>query len=68
MILKTVLKVDQDYNVFNYRPPIPQKDLNYQVITIVDQQGMKPAPKFVLPGHSKEKNWEGNPLICVDHG
>ena len=35
----------QDYTVFNYGPPIPQKDLRSQGRTIVDQAGMKPDPK-----------------------
>ena len=55
MLLKTGMEVAKYYNVFKYRPPIPQKDLNSQGITIVAQAGMKPAPKFVLPGHRKEK-------------
>ena len=54
MILKTVLEVDQDYTIFNYGPPIPQKDLKSQYRTIVTGPGMKPAPKFVLPWHSKD--------------
>ena len=28
MILKTGMELAQDYIVFNYGPPIPQKDLN----------------------------------------
>ena len=55
MILKTVLEVDQDYSIFNYGPPIPQKDLKSQYRTIVTGPGMKPAPKFVLPVNIKEK-------------
>ena len=53
MMLKTWLEVSQEYNVFNHRPPSPQKDLKPQVRTLVDQPGMKPAPKFVLPEQSK---------------
>ena len=40
---------------FKYVPPIPQKDLKSQGMTIVYQPGMNLAPDFVLPGHSKEK-------------
>ena len=55
MMLKTGMEVDQYYTVFNYRPPIPQKDLNYQDRTIVAHPGMNLAPNFFLLGHSKEK-------------
>ena len=55
MILKTVMEVDQYYTVFNYGPPSPYKDLNPQGRTILDQPGMNPEPKLVIPGHSKEK-------------
>ena len=54
-MLKTGMEVAQDYIVFNYGPPIPQKYLNPQDRTIVASPGMKLAPKFVLPEHSKEK-------------
>ena len=63
--------MDQDYTVFNYRTQILQKDLKYQFITIVAQPGMKPAPKFVLPGHRKEKTGKNpppSPPRRVDHG
>ena len=53
MILKTVMEVAQYYTVFSYGPPIPHNNVNPQVIKIVAQPGMKPAPKFVLTGHSK---------------
>ena len=46
--------MDQYYTVFNYINPIPQKDVKYQDRKIVSGPGVKPAPKFVLPGHSKE--------------
>ena len=62
MMLKTVMEVAQYYIVFNYGPPIPQKYLNTQDRTIVTGPGMNPAPKFVLPGHSKEKNEKDPPL------
>ena len=55
MMLKAGLQVAQDYTVFNYRPPRPQKDLNTQDRTIVTGPGIKPAPKFVFLWHSKEK-------------
>ena len=45
MILKTGLEVDQDYTIFNYGPPIPQKDLKSQYRTILSGPGMNPAPK-----------------------
>ena len=54
IMLKTVIEVAQDYTVFNYRPPIPQKYLKPQDRTIVAGPGMKPAPKYVLPGHNKD--------------
>ena len=43
-MLKILMEVDQEYNVFNYGPPIPHKDLKSQGRTIVAQAGMKPAP------------------------
>ena len=55
IMLKTGMQVSQHYTVFNYRPSSPQKYLKSQYRTIVAGSGMKPAPKFVLPGHSKEK-------------
>ena len=55
MMIKIGMEVAQDYNFFNYVPPIPQKDLNLQDRTIVARPGMKPSPKYFLPGHSKEK-------------
>ena len=41
MMLKTGFELDQYYTVFNYRPPIPQKYLESQDITIVSGTGMK---------------------------
>ena len=55
MTMKTGMQVSQYYNVFNYVPPIPQKELNPQDITIVAGAGIKPAPKLVPPGRIKEK-------------
>ena len=46
--------MDQDYNVFNYGPPSPQKYLKYQVIKIVAQAGMKPEI-FFSQGTEKRK-------------
>ena len=53
MMLKTGMEVDQDYTIFNYGPPIPHKYLNPQYRTVAAGLRMKPAPKFVLPGHRK---------------
>ena len=55
MVLKTGMELAQDYTVFNYRPPRPQKDLKSQDRTIVAGPGMKSVPNFLLPGNSKEK-------------
>ena len=68
MMLKTGLEVAQDYNVSNYRPPIPQKYLNLQDRTIVARPGIKPSPKYFLPGHSKEKVGKDPPPKCINHG
>ena len=46
MFLITVMEVDQNYTVFNYGPPTPHKELNYQGIIIVAKPGMKPAQKY----------------------
>ena len=70
MMLKRIMEVAQYYTVFDYGPPSPQKYLKYQFITIVAQPWMNPVPKFVLPGHSKEKTGKEpppTPPICVDH-
>ena len=37
MMMKTGMEVDQDYTIFNYGPPIPQKDLKSQGRTILAQ-------------------------------
>ena len=55
MMLKIGMEVSQYYTVSNYGQQIPQKELNTQDRTIVAYTGMKPSPKLVLPGHSKEK-------------
>ena len=67
MMLKTVMEVAQYYTNFNYGPLIPQKDSNYQDITIVAGEQMKPAPKIFIPGYSKEKFSKEPPPRCVDH-
>ena len=54
-MMKTGMEVSQYYTVFNYRPQIPQKELNTQCIKIVAGTGMKPEPKLVPPRHRKEK-------------
>ena len=54
-MLKTVLEVSQDYTVFNYITPRPQKYLKSQDRTIVTGPGLMPAPKSVNPWNIKEK-------------
>ena len=63
MMLKT------DYTFFKDGPPIPQKYLNTQDRIIVVRPGMKPAPKFVLAGHIKEKIGKETPsdALIVDN-
>ena len=68
MMPKIGIKVAQDDTVFNYGPPIPQKDLKYQYRAILAGPGMNPAPNIFLPGHRKEKVGKETPLIYVDHG
>ena len=68
MMLKTGMEVDQDYTVFKYGPPSPQQVIKSQGRAILAQAGMKPAPKFVLPGHNKEEIRKEPPPICVDRG
>ena len=69
MMLKTFMEVAQYYTVLNYGTPTPQKDLNPQDRTIVARPGMKPAPKFVLLGHSKYKVWNETPpdVLIMDN-
>ena len=40
MMLKPVMKVSQYYTVFNYGPPIPQNNVEYQDIIIVEGKGV----------------------------
>ena len=61
MMLKTVMEVAQDYTVFDYSPPRPQRDLKYKDISIVADPGMKSAPNFFLPGHRKDKVGKKSP-------
>ena len=63
MMLKTGLEVAQDYTVFSYGPQRPQKYLKPQNKKILAGPGMKPAPKFVLPEHIKEKTEKDPPQI-----
>ena len=55
IMLKIGKEVAQYYTVSRYGNPIPQKDLKYQDKKIVAGPGMKPTPKWFLPGYSKEK-------------
>ena len=63
------MEVTQYYTVFNYGPSRPQKDLNPQDITIVAGPGINPEPKFVLPGHIKEKVGKETPpyVLIIDN-
>ena len=65
MMLKTGMEVDQYYNVFTYRPQIPQKYVNpqYRTIGTGTGTGVKPEPKFVLPVNKKEKVGKDPPHI-----
>ena len=54
MLLKTGLKVAQYYIIFNYGPPIPQKDLKSQDRTIVADPGMNPAQVFSPRAQQRE--------------
>ena len=54
-MLKKVMKVAQDYRVFNYGPPRPQNNVKSQGIMIVTGTGTNFAPKCFLPRNSKEK-------------
>ena len=67
MILKTRLEVAQDYTVFNYVPPIPQKDLKSQDIKILAGPGMKTTTIFFSQGTATIK-LVSNPPRCIDHG
>ena len=43
MMMKTGMEVAQDYTVFDYGPPRPQKDINPQDRTIVAVPGVNLA-------------------------
>ena len=49
------MKEIQDYTIFNYVPPIPNKKVKYQDKTIVTRTGVISAPNFIIPGNSKNK-------------
>ena len=61
--------MDQDYTVFNYGPPTPQKYLKSQDRTIVSGPGMNPELKCVIPGHIKDKVGKEIPpyVLIMDH-
>ena len=67
MMLKTGMRMDQDYTVFNYGPPRLQKYLNPQDITILVGPRMKPAPKLFSQGTLKRKLGM-KPPRCVGNG
>ena len=54
MMLKTGMKVTQDYSVFNYVHPRPQNIENPQEKTKVEGIGFNSSP-IVFPGNRKEK-------------
>ena len=54
-MMKRGMEVAQDYTVFNYERPIPQKYLNPQYRTILAGSGMKPASKYFSQGTAKRK-------------
>ena len=54
-MLKTRIKMAQDYTVFNYRPPILQYNIKSQDKMLVEGTGTNLAPNVLLPGNSKEK-------------
>ena len=41
--------------VFNYRPPRPQKGVNFKYREIVSGIGVKTKPKLILPGELRGK-------------
>ena len=53
--MKSGIKVEHDYTVFNYGLPRPHKNINYQYRRIVSWEGVNSAKNCVLPGNSKEK-------------
>ena len=68
MMLKTGMGLSQDYTIFNYGHPIPQKDVKSQDRTIVAGPGVNSEPKFVLTGNSKEKvGKETPPDVFIVH-
>ena len=55
VMLKTGMEVIEDCTIFNYGPPISQKEVNAKDRTIVAGSGVKSAPIFVLPGNNAGK-------------
>ena len=60
MMMKTGMEVAHDYTVFNYIPPIPHKNLNYQYRTIVAGPGINPASNYFSWG-TERRNLSRNP-------
>ena len=67
MMLKTGMEVAQEYTVFNYGPPRPQKYLKPQDITIVAGPEVKPK-KFLSQGTEKRKSGRTPPPRCLGNG
>ena len=66
MMLKTGMKVEQYYSVFNYRPPISQNKVNFQDRKIVAGTGVNLETKFFLQGTVRRRLGRKLP-ICVFH-
>ena len=67
MMLRIGMEVDQDYTVFNYVPPRPQKDLKSQDRTIVAGPEVKPE-NFLSQGTEKRKSGRTPPPRCLGNG
>ena len=49
------MEVVEYYNIFNYGPPISQKEFNSRYRKIVSGPGVNPPLTLVFPGVNKEK-------------
>ena len=56
MMLKTGMKVSQYYTVFNYGPPRPHNNVNFQYITIVAAAGVNLAMIFFFSQGTVRRN------------
>ena len=67
MILKTRMELAQNYNVFNYGPPIPHKFTKSQDITKSGRSKGFMWHKINSTREKQRESWQGKSPRCVNH-